>query len=208
MKSLSEEQKKKLPAGFEMMSMVRTNIFTNWKMNQPVALATFKFQPPADAQLVSELVPQPPHPLIGKMAPDFQLNGLDGKSVKLASLRGKIVVLDFWATWCGPCVATLPIVLEVTSSFKDRGVVFFAVNLKEKADHVRKFQTDKNLSFSVLFDANGSIADLYLAKAIPQSVVIDKDGKIQAVHVGFSSSLKTTLTQQLNDLLDGKQLAK
>jgi len=208
LKSLSDEQKKKLPAGFETMSMVRTNVFTNWKLNQQVAAATFKFQPPPDAQLVTEFVHQPPHPLVGKIAPDFQLNDLDGKPVKLSSLRGKTVVLDFWATWCGPCVATLPIVSEVTLSFKDRGVAFFAVNLREKADQIYKFQTDKSLSFPVLLDADGSVANLYLAKEIPQSVLIDKDGKIQAVHVGFSPSLKTTLTQQLNDLLDGKQLTE
>lgn len=207
MKNLSAAQKSKMPTGFAMMSMVRTNSFTNWKMNQPVAASVFQFQPPPDAQLVAEFYTPPPHPLVGKGAPDFTLNDLDGKAVSLSSLKGKVVVLDFWATWCGPCVATLPTVSEVTSSFKDRGVVFYAVNLKENADQIRKFQTDKVLSFPVLLDSKGTVADLYLAKSIPESVVIDKSGNIQAVHVGFSSSLKKTLTQQLNDVLDGKQLA-
>lgn len=209
-KVISEEQKKKMPAGFDTMSMSRTNTFSNWKINQSIAADEFQFKPPLGAQLVDDLFPhkaEPPHPLIGKPAPDFELAGLDGKTVKLSSLKGKIVVLDFWATWCGPCVAALPIVSEVTSSFKDRGVVFYAVNLGQKAEDIAAFQKEKDIVFPVLLDAKEDIAKLYLAKAIPQTVLIDKSGKIQAVHIGFQANLKKELTQQLGDMVAGKDIS-
>jgi peroxiredoxin len=207
LKKMTIEQKKKMPPGVTGMTMSRLTVYTNWKFDQSVPQDAFVFHPPDDAQLVADFAPpQPPSPLLGKPAPDFTLSNLDGKSVPLSSLRGHIVVLDFWATWCGPCVATLPTVIKVTSSLQDKGVVFYGINLKENADAIRKFQAGKSLAFPVLLDSDGKIADLYKAKAIPQSVLIDKDGKIQAVHVGYSPTLKGILTQQLTDMLAGKNL--
>jgi peroxiredoxin len=207
LRQLTAEQRKKLPPGTADMSMVRTTVFNNWKVNPSIEASAFQFQPPPDAQLVPEFVTPPPHPLTGKSAPDFELNDLDGKPVKLSALRGKIVVLDFWATWCGPCVASLPMELPIAASFKDKGVLFYGVNMMEKADTIRQFQQAKSLPFPVLLDTKGDVAHLYAATSIPQLVLIDKDGKIQAVHVGYQANIKKVLTRQLNDMLAGKDLA-
>jgi peroxiredoxin len=206
LKQLSAEQKSKMPFDMSSMKMNRVNVYSSWQIDEPVAAGTFQFQPPMGAQLVDAFFTPPPHALAGKTAPDFQLNDLDGHPVSLASLRGKTVVLDFWATWCGPCVTALPLVSSVAASYQGKGVVFYAVNLRETADKIRKFQADKSLSFPVLLDDQGKVADLYQAKAIPETVIIDPTGKIQAVHVGYDPAIKKKLTSQLNDVLAGKQL--
>jgi peroxiredoxin len=117
------------------------------------------------------------------------------------------VVLDFWATWCGPCGMSLPLVTDATAAFKDKGVVFYAVNEQEDATAIRKFQTGKSLTFPVLLDSDGKVGGLYKASAIPETVLIDKNGKIVAVHVGYDPNVKEKLTRQLNDLLVGKDIS-
>jgi len=204
---LSAAQKAKMPPGLGSMKMSRVTTYTDWKIDQPIAPSVFDVKPP-DGFTVMNLGAgaEKPHPLAGKSAPDFTLQDLDGRSVSLKSLRGKVVVLDFWATWCGPCVASLPLVTSVASSFKDQGVVFYAANQREDAAVIRKFQADKGLTFPVLLDPEGKAGGLYQALAIPETVLIDRNGKIQAVHVGYNPQIKTLLSKQLTDILAGKQL--
>jgi peroxiredoxin len=206
LKAMPKKQMPKLPFDMSAMTMTRTSTYTKWQVNQPIAASTFQFQPPPEAKLVDAFFEPPPHPLVGTMAPDFELNDLDGKPVKLSSLRGKVVVLDFWATWCPPCVASLPLVTAATAGRAAQGVVFFGVDQKEPPDVIRAFQKTKNLGFPVLLDSEAKAGDLYQAKAIPETVVIDAQGKIEAVHVGYDAGIKTKLGRQLDDLLAGKPL--
>ena len=111
------------------------------------------------------------------------------------------MILDFWATWCGPCVRALPIVSEVAAAYKDKGVVFYAVNEQEESDAVKKFLAAKKLDIAVAMDAEGEAAKLYKVNGIPQTVIIGKDGKVAVVHVGFSPSMKQMLTKELDALL-------
>src|SRR5690606_36665457 len=97
------------------------------------------FTPPADAEKVDSFFEQPeeegPHPVLGKVAPPFQLENLEGKPVDLARFAGKkIVILDFWATWCGPCIAAMPEVKATADKFADKDVVVYFVNLHEDAE--------------------------------------------------------------------------
>lgn len=208
--------------------------FDDWRINSPIAAERFAFVPPKDAMdglapLSSGLSPgtlssssssAPPEPysplnaleeepserIKGKPAPDFELKDLDDKAVALSSLKGKVVVLDFWATWCGPCRMSLPIIASVSEKYKDRGVVFYAVNESETPVAVREFQEKQNLGFPVLFDTEGEIGNKYGADSIPRTVIIDKNGSVQAIHRGFSPQLEKELAQQLEDLLAGKTL--
>ena len=145
------------------------------------------------------------HPTVGMQAPEFSLKGLrDGKEVTLASLKGKVVVLDFWATWCAPCVAGLPTVDKVTSEFKDKGVVFYAVDLQESTEKVQTFIDKKGWKFPVLMDPKGDIARAYRVSGIPHSVIIGSDGKIRNVHIGFggAKALEAQLREELTSALE------
>jgi thiol-disulfide isomerase/thioredoxin len=148
------------------------------------------------------------HPLKGQKAPNFSASMLDDSSFELAQhLDNKVVILDFWATWCGPCVRSLPIIADVAAGYKDQGVEFFAVNLGDEPAAVREFLEEHKLSVPVVLDRDGRIGNLYKAEAIPQTVIIGPDGVVQVVHVGFSANLKSELSRDLDALLAGKKLA-
>src|SRR5688572_27978714 len=114
--------------------------------------------------------------LEGKAAPDFKLTSLDGKPVSMADLKDSVVVLDFWATWCGPCRMSLPELQKVHEAGKGDGLRVFAVNLREDEDDVKDFVKETKLSVPVLMDTDGKVAEKYLVQPIPQTVVIGKDG--------------------------------
>jgi thiol-disulfide isomerase/thioredoxin len=124
-------------------------------------------------------------PMANTAAPAFTLPLLGGSQFSLAEHKGKVVMLDFWATWCGPCIRALPTVTKVTGEYAPKGVVFAAVNLQEDADKVSGFMENKSWDFTVALDSDGSVADQFGVSAIPHSVIIDKKGVIRYVHVGF-----------------------
>ena len=122
--------------------------------------------------------------LVGKDAPDFKLKDLAGQEVKLADLKGSVVLLDFWATWCGPCRTSMPHLDAIHKDLKDQGLKSYAVNLREGEAEVKKFVEKTSLGLPVLFDKDGKVAKSYGVRGIPQTVVIDKDGKVKKVVIG------------------------
>jgi thiol-disulfide isomerase/thioredoxin len=139
--------------------------------------------------------------LVGKPAPDFELALLDGARFHLAARKGKIVVLDFWATWCGPCLQAMPQVDRVAHEFAGRGVELVAVNLQEEPKPIRALLERLKLNPTVVLDRDGRVAEQYLASAIPQTVLIDRDGKVARVFVGSSPRLGDDLREALDSLL-------
>jgi thiol-disulfide isomerase/thioredoxin len=187
-----------------------------WSGNPEFAAEAFALAAPEGAEKVNTLMElfgqrpsqqEEPHALLGKAAPAFDLPTLDGKSAKLSDWKDKIVILDFWATWCGPCRSAMPIIIDVANSFKGKGVQLYAVNIDEDAATIESFLNDEKLSVDVALDKAGKVAEEYLAAAIPQTVLIGKDGRVQVVHVGFSANLRETLTEQIEALLAGEDLA-
>ncbi len=127
-------------------------------------------------------------PEIGSPAPDFALKDLEGREVTLSQFRGKVVILDFWATWCGPCRMSMPILEKLQQNHPDT-LKLLAINLGETPEEVREFLSQQKFHATVLFDSDSRIGSIYQSSSIPMQVVIDKKGIIRDIRIGFSSSL-------------------
>jgi peroxiredoxin len=122
---------------------------------------------------------------VGQPAPDFTLSDVDGKPIKMSSFGGrKAVLLDFWATWCGPCRMALPDLQALSDKYKERGLEVLAIDQGESADQVGYFLKRRDYLLQFLLDPNGAVGDSYGVRGIPTSVLVDKDGFVQAIFVG------------------------
>lgn len=137
----------------------------------------------------------------GSESPDFSAVDLQGRSVVLSDFRErKVVVLDFWATWCGPCLRALPALQELHEEFQDRGVEIVAVNLGEDPALVREFVERNAYAFRVVADRERTIGKRFGVRAIPLTVVVDTAGRVKSVYSGFGSTHKTRLQKMLERL--------
>lgn len=121
-----------------------------------------------------------------KPAPNFKLTAQDGKVIELAKLKGKVVVVNFWATWCGPCRKEIPGFMDVHSQYKDKGLVVVGVSLDEEGWGVVKPYIERTkINYPVVI-GEGSLAEAYeIPNAIPATYVVDKKGNIAKSHIGF-----------------------
>lgn len=141
-------------------------------------------------------------PLIGTVAEDFELETLSGEKFRLSDHQDKVVILDFWATWCGPCVVALPQYIEATSRFDKSEAIFVAVNLEESKDRIRAFLDRQNLAPTVALDRGSVIARRFGVSGIPHSVVLGKGNVIRHVTVGLQDGLKEKTQAHIDALLN------
>ncbi len=125
---------------------------------------------------------------VGNLAPDFQLQNLNGNSVSLSDFRGKPVLLNFWASWCPPCRDEMPYLQQVYDEWSAKGLVLLAINIGESSSTVEEFMQSHNLSFPVLLDTKQDVDQKYNIYGIPTTFLIDKDGIIQDIKVGAFQS--------------------
>jgi thiol-disulfide isomerase/thioredoxin len=140
-------------------------------------------------------------PLVGNPAPDFKLKTLDGEPFRIADQTGRTLVLDFWATWCGPCMQAMPVIEEAVAEFDPEQVRLVAVNLQESAEDIRNTLDRIGVSPEVVLDIDGVAAGRYQANAIPQTVVIDAEGTVTRVFVGGGSKLGEQLADAIRETL-------
>jgi len=167
-------------------TMTSTESFSNIKTNAVINEDTFDVKFPKGV-----IVAQPHSPEtttsrlpIGKPAPDFQVTGLDGKTTSLASLKGQIVLIDFWATWCGPCREGLPITDKLHREFKDRGLKVLAVSDEDKGT-VEKYVKENGFAFNSYLDSDRKMNAAYKIEGIPTTVIIDAKGNLTTYIVGL-----------------------
>lgn len=133
-------------------------------------------------------------------APDFTLPALDGGTVSLSGLRGKIVLVEFWATWCGPCRYSMPSLEKIYREYRDRGVAALFVNEGESAEQIRRWAKNR-FTAPILLDEDGAVGNRYQVTGIPRLLVIGSDGTVLYDHAGYGGGLERALRLILDDLL-------
>ncbi len=139
----------------------------------------------------------------GEAAPAFELQG-DGAAVKLSNYKGKLIYLDFWASWCGPCKQSFPWLNEMQSKYGAKGFQVVGVNVDANTEDAKAFLAALPAKFAVAYDAKGLTPKAYAIKGMPSSVLIDASGKILSQHTGFRDADKAQLEQAIQQALNSK----
>lgn len=139
----------------------------------------------------------------GAAAPALNLPGVR-ETVNLASLKGKVVYVDFWASWCGPCKQSFPFMNDLQAKYRAKGLVVLAINLDAKREDADKFLNEVPARFKLAFDARGESAKRFDVKGMPSSYLIGRDGRLVAAHKGFREVDRKDLESRIALALAGK----
>lgn len=134
-------------------------------------------------------------------APDFTLTSSTGENVRLAEQRGQVVMLNFWASWCGPCRKEMPLLDEMSKRYSAAGFVLYGVNVEEDNTDAKKLIKELGVSFPILYDTESKASSLYNVDAMPTTVVIDKKGEIRFVNRGYKAGDENKYRDQIRELI-------
>jgi len=138
------------------------------------------------------------------LAPDFSLKTLEGQEMTLASLKGKVVLIDFWATWCGPCRESIPHLATLYKNYRDKGFEVIGVSVdKGEAEMVRRFSKSMDIPYPILI-ASEEVTRSYAVTALPTAFLIDREGNIQEKVIGFNSKIAKELAAKVKELTSEK----
>lgn len=154
--------------------------------------------------LLGPAVCVPADTMLGQPAPDFALRSWEGENMRLSEHTGEVVLINFWATWCGPCRQEMPRLDEIYGKYRRAGLVLFSVNLDEanNLDAAREMATTLRISYPVLFDARKEVSRAYQAGTMPLTVLIDREGVVRYVSEGYKVGYETRYTDKLRELLN------
>lgn len=140
-------------------------------------------------------------PSAGSIAPGFTLKSNSGKNLKLGDFRGQVVMINFWATWCGPCRQEMPHLNRLHERYRKAGFVLLGVNIDDQPKAARDMAQRLGVVFPVLFDTDKRVSRLYDVAAMPSSLLIDRDGRVRYVHLGYRSGYEIQYDTQIRELL-------
>jgi len=134
-------------------------------------------------------------------APDFTLRTMGGPNLRLAEQRGQVVVLNFWATWCGPCRQEMPHLNRLYEKYKASGFVLLGVNVDDDVRNATEVAGKLNIKFPVLLDTDKKVSKLYDMSTMPATIVIDREGRVRYIHRGYRDGYEATYDQQIRELM-------
>lgn len=139
--------------------------------------------------------------LEGQVAPDFALKSSTGENLRLSEYRGNVVMINFWATWCGPCRQEMPLLDELYTRYERVGFSLLGVNIDDDSRRAMQMIEDLGVSFPVLFDARKEVSKLYEVEAMPVTVLVDREGNVRHVHHGYKPGYEDKYLDQVRSLL-------
>jgi peroxiredoxin len=134
-------------------------------------------------------------------APDFTLPGDNGQTVSLRDLRGQVVMINFWASWCGPCRQEMPLLEQIHQRYEPLGFTLLGVNVEQNSSDAKAFLKDRPVSFPILFDPDNGVSKLYDVVAMPSTVLIDRQGNVRYLHHGFKPGYENDYQDQIRVLV-------
>jgi peroxiredoxin len=137
----------------------------------------------------------------GQPAPDFALKSSSGANLRLSEYRGDVVMINFWATWCGPCRQEMPLLDELYARYQRVGFNLLGVNIDDDSRRAMKMIDELGVSFPVLFDAQKEVSKLYEVEAMPVTVLVDREGRVRHVHHGYKPGYEEKYLDQIRSLL-------
>ena len=137
----------------------------------------------------------------GQTAPDFTLKNRQGKNLNLTEQRGSIILLNFWASWCGPCRKEMPVLQKLQDKYQDLGVSVWGVNVEQENQAGKDFLADLDLSFSIFYDQTNTLSATYQVEAMPTTVIIDRDGVVRYVFRGYKDGYEKKYAKAIKKLI-------
>ncbi|WP_444998101.1 TlpA family protein disulfide reductase [Aliikangiella sp. IMCC44359] len=134
-------------------------------------------------------------------APDFTLKSRSGENVRLSDFRGQVVLLNFWASWCGPCRQEMPILDEIHKKYEALGFSVLGINVDAKSEKAINYLKDTPVSFPVLYDAKSKVSELYSVSAMPSTALIDRDGNVRYIHPGYKAGDEEKYRKKIKALM-------
>jgi peroxiredoxin len=139
--------------------------------------------------------------LEGQIAPDFALKSSSGENLRLSEYRGDVVMINFWATWCGPCRQEMPLLDELYTRYERVGFNLLGVNIDDDSRRAMQMIEELGVNFPVLFDAQKEVSKLYDVEAMPVTVLVDREGNVRYVHHGYKPGYEDKYLDQVRSLL-------